>query len=69
MDRKFNQKVHLELSLHEVRTQDLILQNSSLFESRRPCLKNLRNVVSIVSFLVLTPSLERGKSVSFYLLP
>lgn len=62
MHRKFNQNIYLELSLHEVCTLDLIFQNSSLFEWWRPCLKNLRNVISLVSFLVLAVRLEIEKS-------
>lgn len=56
------QNMYLELSPREVCTLDLIFQNSSLFEWWRPCLKNLRNVISLVSFLVLALRLEREKS-------
>lgn len=62
LHRKFNHNMYSELSPHEVCTLDLIFQNSSLFEWWRPCLKNLRNVISLVSFLVLALRLEREKS-------
>lgn len=59
--RKFNQKIHLELSLHEVCAQDLIFQNSSLFQWWRPFLKNVRNVIPLVSFPVSALTLGREK--------
>lgn len=65
MHRKFNQNIHLELSLHEVCARDLISPNSSLFQWWGPCLKNVRNVTSLVSFPVSALTLERQKLGSF----
>lgn len=65
LHRELIQKILLELVLHEVCARDLIFQNSSLFQWLRPCLKNVRNVIPLVSFPVAALTLEREKLGSF----